>query len=105
MDGSRVSDFSIERILSPQLGHKPPATELPPDGCLQGIPGGFGLDSGQLRPPAPVPVPVPAPGCLQYQGMGFGEAFYPYGAGFHRADFGGVYPNSGVYVHLDSAGL
>lgn len=107
MDGSRVSDFSIERILSPQLGHKPPLMELSPDGYLRGIPGGFCLDSGSLRPPAPVPVPVPVPGCLQYQGMSYGEAFYPYGAGFHHSDFSSIYPNSGVFVHFsrqDSAG-
>lgn len=106
MDGSsRVSDFSIERILSPQLGHRPQVMEVSPDGYLQGIPGGFSLDFGTLRPPAPVPVPVPVPGCLQYRGLSFGEACYPYGAGFHRTEF---YPNSGVYVHLsskDSAGM
>ncbi|XP_026228565.1 dharma [Anabas testudineus] len=100
MDGSsRVSDFSIERILSPQLGHRPQVMEVSPDGYLQGIPGGFSLDFGTLRPPAPVPVPVPVPGCLQYRGLSFGEACYPYGAGFHRTEF---YPNSGVYVHLSS---
>ncbi|GAA6231281.1 double homeobox protein 1-like [Lates japonicus] len=98
MDGSRVSDFSIERILSPQLGHKQPVMEFSPDGYLKGIPGGFSLDSGNLRPPAPVPVS----GCLQYRGMSFGEAFYPYPAGFHRTDFSSVYPNSGVYVHFSS---
>lgn len=108
MDGSRVSDFSIERILSPQLGHKPPVMEFSPDGYLQGLPGGFSLDSGNLRPPAPVPVPVPMPGCLQYRGMSFGEAFYPYGPGFHHTDFTSIYSNSGVYVHFsnqDSAGI
>ncbi|XP_022594131.1 homeobox protein goosecoid-like [Seriola dumerili] len=87
-----MSDFSIERILSPQLGHKPPVMEFPPDGYLQGIPGAFSLDSGNLRPPAPVPVPVSVPGCLQYQGMSFGEVFYPYAAGFHRTDFSSIYP-------------
>ncbi|XP_044058611.1 dharma [Siniperca chuatsi] len=100
MDGSRVSDFSIERILSPQLGLKPPVMECSPDGYLQGLPGGFSLDSGNRRPPAPVPIPVPVPmpGCLQYRGMTLGEAFYPHGAGFHHADFG----SSGVYVHFSS---
>ncbi|XP_023264975.1 homeobox protein goosecoid-like [Seriola lalandi dorsalis] len=98
MDGSRVSDFSIERILSPQLGHKPPVMEFPPEGYLQGIPGGFSLDSGNLRPPAPVPVPVSVPGCLQYQGMSFGDVFYA--AGFHRTDLSSICPNPGVYVHF-----
>ncbi len=108
MDGSRVSDFSIERILSPELGHKPPVMEFSPDGYLQGLPGGFSLDYGNLRPPAPVAVPVPMPGCLQYRGMSFGEAYYPYGAGFHHTDFTNIYSNSGVYVHFsnqDSAGI
>ncbi|XP_070685407.1 dharma [Pempheris klunzingeri] len=99
MDGGRVSDFSIERIL----GHKPEVMEVTPDGYLRGIPGGFSLDSGSLRDPAPLPVPVPVPvpaGCLQYRGMHFGEApFYPHG--FHP-DFSSVYPNSGVYVHFSS---
>lgn len=94
MDGSRVSDFSIERILSPQLGHKPPVMDFPADE----------YHSGSLRPPAapvPVPVPVPVPACLQYQALGFGEVLYPYAApGFHRTDFTGFYPNSGVFVHF-----
>ena len=101
-----MSDFSIERILSPQLGLRPPVIEFHSDGGY--LQGGFGLDSWRLGPPRPVSLPVPVPGCLQYQGMGLGEAFYPYGPGFQHADFGGVYPNSGVYVHLssqDPAGL
>lgn len=105
MDGSRVSDFSIERILSPQLGHKP--QEVTPDGYLRGIPSALSLDSGSLKGvPAPVPVPLLVPGCLQYRRLGCGEARCPYGAGFHRADFTGIYPNSGVYMHFsqDSAG-
>ncbi|KAM7398832.1 hypothetical protein PAMP_018141 [Pampus punctatissimus] len=105
MDGSRVSDFSIERILSPQLGHKPPVMEFSPDGYLQAIPGGFSLDSWSLRPPAPVPVPGSVPGCMQYRGMSFGDAFYSYGAGFHHTDYSSVHPNSGVYMRVsqDSA--
>ncbi|KAI3353786.1 hypothetical protein L3Q82_004847 [Scortum barcoo] len=95
MEASRVSDFSIERILSPQLGQR---TEVPPDGYLHGFPGGFSLDYGNFRPPAPVPVSLPMPGCLQYRGMSFGEAFYPYRAAFHHNDF--IYPNSGVYAHF-----
>ncbi|XP_030257456.1 cone-rod homeobox protein-like [Sparus aurata] len=97
MEGSRVSDFSIERILSPQLGHKPPVTEASPDLYLQGFPAGFSPDSGSFRPPT-----MSVPGCLQYRGMGFGEAFYPCGAGFHPADFSRVYSNPGVYVHFSS---
>ncbi|XP_045930779.1 dharma [Micropterus dolomieu] len=104
MDGSRVSDFSIERILSPQLGHKPPGTDISPDGYLQGLPGGFYLDSGNRPPvpPAPVPVPVPMPGYLQYRGLRCGEAFYPYGTGFHHTDCTCMYSNSGVYQHFSS---
>ncbi|XP_054867990.1 dharma [Amphiprion ocellaris] len=79
MDGTRVSDFSIERILSLKL---PEAS----------------ADQILLRPPAPVPVlvpvpvPVPVPGYLQYGGM-----FYPHGAGFRPPDFTGIHPNSGVF--------
>nr|XP_046246203.1 dharma [Scatophagus argus] len=106
MDGSRVSDFSIERILSPQLGHKPPVTDVSPDGYIQGLPGGFSLDSGSPRPPVPVPVPVPVPlqvpGCLQYRGLSFGEAFCPYGAAFHHVDFSSMYSKPGVHVHFSS---
>uniref|UniRef100_A0A7N9AKY9 Dharma n=1 Tax=Mastacembelus armatus TaxID=205130 RepID=A0A7N9AKY9_9TELE len=101
MDGSRVSDFSIERILSPQLGHKP-QVEFSPDEYLQGFPGRFSLDCGNLEPPAPVPMPVPVPGCLQYRGMGCVEACYPCGAGFHRTDFTSIYPNSGAGVSSQS---
>ncbi|XP_047451080.1 dharma [Mugil cephalus] len=100
MEGSRVSDFSIERILSPQVGHK----DFSADGYLRGVPGGFCLDSGNLRAPASVPVPVPVPvfvsGCVQYRGVSFGDAFNPY-----HTDFTGIYPNSGVFMHFshDSA--
>ncbi|XP_037630444.1 dharma [Sebastes umbrosus] len=86
MEGSRVSDFSIERILSHQLGHKlQPMMDFSSDGYLH---------------PVPVPVPVPVPGCLQYRGgMSFGEAFYPYGGGFHHTN---IYPNQGAYVTFSS---
>ncbi|XP_060901775.1 dharma [Labrus mixtus] len=95
MDGRTVTDFSIERILSPQLGLKPPGKDCSPDGYLQGNPGGFSLDyTENFRPP------VPVPGCLQYRGVSFGDAFYPYGAGFHHADYTSLYPNSGVYLHF-----
>lgn len=100
-----MSDFSIERILSPQLGHKPPVMDFPADEYLQGR---LNLEAGNLRPPVPVAVAVPLSGCLQYQSMGFGEVFHPCGAGLHRTDFTGFYPNSGVFVHFsgrDSAGL
>ncbi|KAM4567170.1 dharma [Odontesthes bonariensis] len=102
MDGRSVSDFSIEHILSPQLGSKPQVRRFSTDGYLRGIPGGFSLESVSFRPPAPVPVPVsaPVPGCLQYRGMRFGEAFYPCGAAFHHTDLSGIYPNCGVYKHL-----
>lgn len=90
-----MSDFSIERILSPQLGHRPPAMHYLPE--HQGLPAVYGLDSRCLRPPAPVPV-----GLLPYGVMSFAERFYPCSAGFHPADFTGVYPNSGVCVHISS---
>uniref|UniRef100_A0A8C2X314 Dharma n=1 Tax=Cyclopterus lumpus TaxID=8103 RepID=A0A8C2X314_CYCLU len=99
MDGSRVSDFSIERILSPQLGHRPTGMDFSPGGYLQGIPARFSPNSGELRAPPPVPVP----GCLQYRGMSFGDAFYPYRAGFHHTDLSSMYPNPGVYVHFSNA--
>ncbi|KAK5868209.1 hypothetical protein PBY51_009244 [Eleginops maclovinus] len=91
---SRVSDFSIERILSPQLGLKLPGRDFSLDPFL-------GQDSsGNIRPPAAVPVPVP--GCVQYRGVHFGDAFYPHGARFHPADFSSIHPNSTVYVHFNS---
>ncbi|XP_031160427.1 homeobox protein engrailed-like ceh-16 [Sander lucioperca] len=109
--GSRVSDFSIERILSPQLGHKmPPVMDFAPGGYFQGIPGGYWtLYPGNLSPPAPVPAlasvrdPVPVPGCLQYRGMRFVDAYLPYGAaGFHPTDFSNMYPNSGERMRFSS---
>lgn len=90
-----MSDFSIERILSPQLGHRPPAAHYFPE--HQGMPAVYGLDSRCHRPPAPVPV-----GLLPYGVMSFAERFYPCSAGFRPADFTGVYPNSGVCVHISS---
>ncbi|XP_062275915.1 dharma [Scomber scombrus] len=103
MEGSRVSDFSIQRILSPQFGHKPSMMDFSPDGYLYGLPGGFSLDYRNLRPPVPVSVPVPD--CLHYRGMSCGDPFYSYGAGFHHTDFTSIYPDSGVYMRLsqDSA--
>lgn len=95
MEGSRMSDFSIERILSPQLGHRPPAMHYLPE--HQGMPAVYGLDSRCLHPPAPVPV-----GLLPYGVMSFADRFYPCSAGFHPAGFPGVYPNSGVCVHIGS---
>ncbi|XP_056298024.1 dharma [Pseudoliparis swirei] len=94
MDGSRVTDFSIERILSPQLGLRPSGMDFSPGGYLQGIP--------ELRPPPPVLLPVP--GCLQYREMSLRDAFAPYRAGFHHTDLSGVYSNPGVYVHFSSHG-
>uniref|UniRef100_A0A665VS51 Dharma n=1 Tax=Echeneis naucrates TaxID=173247 RepID=A0A665VS51_ECHNA len=95
MDGNRVSDFSIERILSPQLGHKPPGAEFPPDGYLQGIPGGFSLDSLNFRSPVPVPVSVPMPGCLQ----NFGEVIYPCGPALEYTDHNSPLPGCPGYHH------
>ncbi|XP_068440173.1 dharma [Clinocottus analis] len=96
MDGSRVSNFSIERILSSQFGHRPSRMEFSPGLYLQGVPAVFSRDSGDLWPPAS----APAPGCLQYRGMGFGEGFYPYRAGLHHTELSSIYPNPGVYVHF-----
>lgn len=106
-----MSDFSIQRILSPQFGHKPPMMDFSPDGYLYGLPGGFSLDYRNLRAPVPVsvpvPVPVPAPDCLHYRGMSCGDPFYSYGAGFHHSDYTSIHPDSGVYMRLsqDSAGI
>ncbi|MEQ2197078.1 hypothetical protein XENOCAPTIV_022525 [Xenoophorus captivus] len=86
MDGSRMSDFSIERILSPQLGRK--QLEPVPDGYLWGVQGGFNLKSASSWAPAPVPVmfpvPVPVHCCLQYRGMCFGDGFCPCSPAFHH---------------------
>lgn len=64
-----VTDFSIERILSPQLGRK--QLDPGPDGYQRGVPGGFSLDSARSWAPGPVPV-VPVP------------VFCPYAAAFHH---------------------
>ncbi|MEQ2315703.1 hypothetical protein AMECASPLE_025147 [Ameca splendens] len=84
MDGSRMSDFSIERILSPQLGRK--QLEPVPDGYLWGVQGGFTLKSASSWVPAPVPVmfPVPVHCCPQYRGMCFGDGFCPCSPAFHH---------------------
>ncbi|XP_015259179.1 PREDICTED: homeobox protein engrailed-like ceh-16 [Cyprinodon variegatus] len=84
MDGSRVSDFSIERILSPHLGRK--LLDPTQDGYMRLVPGGFRLESTSSWVPAPVPVPFRVPGCLQYRGMCFGEGFCSCTARFHHAE-------------------
>lgn len=106
MEGSRVSDFSIQRILSPQFGHKPSVMDFSPDGYLHGLPGGFSLDYRNLRPPVPVPVPVPVPDCLHYRGITCADPFCQYRS-MHQTDFTSIYPDSGVYMRLsqDSAGI
>ncbi|CAJ1066280.1 homeobox protein prophet of Pit-1-like [Xyrichtys novacula] len=102
MDRSTVTDFSIDRILSSQLGLKPTGKDRSPGGYLQEIPGGRSLDyAGNFTAPVPVPVPVPVPGCLHYRGMGFGEALYPYGGGYQHTEYTGFYPNPGVYLHFN----
>ncbi|XP_034460646.1 dharma [Hippoglossus hippoglossus] len=105
MEGSTVSDFSIERILSPQLGRRPPVKDFSPDRFLQGVaagglcpgPGGLCPGPGGLCPVTGGLCPGPASGCLQFGGMSFGDTFY-YGSGFSR-----FYPNSGVLVHFSSS--
>lgn len=81
MDGTTESDFSIERILSPEFGRQP-------DRNLTAL----SLESGNFRLPDPVPVlvPVPVPSCLLCKGMDFGDGFCPTGiTWFH--------PNCGLY--------
>ncbi|XP_030599592.1 dharma [Archocentrus centrarchus] len=88
MDGGRVSDFSIERILSPQLGPRP-------DEYHRGV---IRVDSANVRPPAPVQVPMQVMGCQQCKEMSFGEEWYPfYRAAFHQQNF---YPNYGIYAQF-----
>lgn len=82
MDGSRLSDFSIERILSPQLGH----SRAEP----QPLHGRVGADTGALRAPPPPP--------LQYCGMSYEEPCFQY---FHHPDFS-FYSTSGVHLHPSS---
>ncbi|KAK1900263.1 Homeobox protein goosecoid isoform B [Dissostichus eleginoides] len=101
MSGNRVSDFSIERILSPQLGLKPTMRDFSPDPFLQGMTGQE--SSGNIRsPPVSIPVQYPGPGCIQYRGVHCGDAFYPHGAAYHPADFSSFYPNSTVQFHFSS---
>lgn len=90
MDAGRVSDFSIERILSPQPGPGP-------DGYLRGV---FRVDSVTVRPPAPIQVPMQVIGCQQCKEMSW-NPFYR--AAFHHQNF---YANYGVYAHFsqNSAG-
>uniref|UniRef100_A0A668AWE9 Homeobox domain-containing protein n=1 Tax=Myripristis murdjan TaxID=586833 RepID=A0A668AWE9_9TELE len=90
MEGTRVSDFSIDRILGPELGHschKAPGPLLDvvgclPDGYFQRIPR-LSPEAAHLRPAAPFPVP----GYLPYQRVDFGNGLLPCGAGFPQADF------------------
>lgn len=83
MDGSRLSDFSIERILSPQLGH----SRAEP----QQLHGRFGADTGGLRAPPPPPL-------LQCCGLSFEEPCFQY---FNHPDFS-FYSTSGVNLHPSS---
>lgn len=85
MDGSRLSDFSIERILSPQLGH----SRAEP----QQLHGRLAADPGGPRAPPPPPPPL-----LRYRGLSFEEPCFQY---FHHPDFS-FYSTSGVHLHLSS---
>ncbi|XP_029027641.2 dharma [Betta splendens] len=95
MDGGRVSDFSIERILSPQVGPRPQVADLP-----QTVSGGLTLDFGYAGPAAPGPAAAAC--CQRYRGMGFVEACYPCGTCFHRPD---LHLCPGVCVHAADAQL
>lgn len=91
MDRGRVSDFSIERILSSQLGPRPPQQDFPPDGYHRGV-------VGNVRAPSPVQVPLQAMGCQQCREMSFGEERFPlYRPAVHQQHF---YSNPGVYAHF-----
>lgn len=91
MDRGRVSDFSIERILSPQLGPRPPLQDFPPNGYHRGV-------IGNVRAPLPVQVPLQAMGCQQCREMSFGEERFPlYRPAVHQQHF---YSNPGVYAHF-----
>lgn len=91
MDRGRVSDFSIERILSPQLGPRPPLQDFPPNGYHRGV-------IGNVRAPSPVQVPLQAMGCQQCREMSFGEERFPlYRPAVHQQHF---YSNPGVYAHF-----
>nr|XP_057936491.1 dharma [Doryrhamphus excisus] len=96
MEQNRLSDFSIERILSLELGHKPTGPGFAPD--PHDVPHtGFGVESANMRPAAPVPIPA----CLQY----FGETFYPYRVGLQHTEACNFYQNSSMFVSFspDSA--
>ncbi|XP_039895626.1 dharma [Simochromis diagramma] len=91
MDRGRVSDFSIERILSPQLGPRPPLRDFPPNWYHRGV-------IGNVRAPSPVQVPLQAMGCQQCREMSFGEERFPlYRPAVHQQHF---YSNPGVYAHF-----
>lgn len=79
MDGTRVSDFSIERIFSPQLGRTQPEPVL--DGCLRG---GFSMEAAGSLAPDPIPViPVPV---VPVVWMCFGAGFCSCSVPFQQVD-------------------
>ncbi|XP_068172614.1 dharma [Antennarius striatus] len=98
MNGGRISDFSIDRILSPQVGFKPPV-EFPQEQNPHGPYRGFRVAPRNLGIPAPLP--VLAPSLRLNREMGFGEEFYPYGSGFHNGH-PNIYPIPGVYVYINT---
>lgn len=80
MDASRLSDFSIERILSPQLG---PSRAEP-----QRLHGRLGAELAALR----------APPLLLYRRLSLEDPRFQY---FHHPDFS-FYSISGLHPHLSS---
>lgn len=82
MDARAQTDFSIERLLSTEVGLKPQVVR---DTCPE---------EGPPRPdpvaPLPVPVPLLVPVCLQYRG--FTDRFCPCAAALHHPNFPGFYP-------------
>uniref|UniRef100_A0A8C6MD63 Homeobox domain-containing protein n=1 Tax=Nothobranchius furzeri TaxID=105023 RepID=A0A8C6MD63_NOTFU len=97
MDGIRVSDFSIERILSSQFGRCRCPVPVPEPEPFLRIPDRLDLELASITPPALFPDPAPVPGCLLYQEMQFGDACCPCACASHRAALSRSYRSHGIY--------
>nr|BBA66248.1 homeobox protein Dharma [Nothobranchius korthausae] len=95
MDGIRVSDFSIERIVSSQFG-RPPVPVPEPEPYLR-IPDRLDLELASISHPALFPDHVPVPGCLLSLEMQFGDACCPCACAFHHAALSRSCQSHGIY--------
>ncbi|XP_020563647.1 homeobox protein goosecoid-2-like isoform X2 [Oryzias latipes] len=94
MDARALSDFSIEHLLSPEVGSRPQVEDTCLEGPLRPTPGG-----PCPWAPAPVPMLVPVPVCLQYRGFTM-DRFCPCRAGLHHPNFPGFIPSCALFQHF-----